>query len=194
MHWHLEWVTLYLPCADKGNEGLTLGEANKWGLCVWSNRSFLEIGCRSHMWLTKNTKINIAPENSFKEFLGPDSIKKFLHVTHKKYKVKHCSRKFIKQARTRNGEQEQPTQRGSSLTLPSHAWQSSFSHGFSNCVYLLIKGGFLWTHTCIYFMFVSSPSAPKPESGYSAANDCNLVVCCACELRPPPNLLYLLDT
>ena len=38
------------------------------------------------MWLTKNTKINIAPENSFKEFLEPDSIKKFLHVTHKNTK------------------------------------------------------------------------------------------------------------
>ena len=45
------WVShfLHLPSADKGNEGLTLGRANKWGLCVWGNRSFLKIG-RS-MWL-----------------------------------------------------------------------------------------------------------------------------------------------
>ena len=29
-----ESLIMYMPCADKGNEGLTLGDANKWGLCV----------------------------------------------------------------------------------------------------------------------------------------------------------------
>ena len=71
------WVShfLHLPSADKGNEGLTLGRANKWGLCVWGNRSFLKIGrsSRSHVTQRKIWRQTLSPGDKNKNFQRKNS-------------------------------------------------------------------------------------------------------------------------
>ena len=70
------WVShfLHLPSADKGNEGLTLGRANKWGLCVWGNRSFLKIGrSRSHVTQRKIWRQTLSPGDKNKNFQSKNS-------------------------------------------------------------------------------------------------------------------------
>ena len=99
------WVShfLHLPSADKGNEGLTLGRANKWGLCVWGNRSFLKIGrsSRSHVTQRKIWRQTLSPGDKNENFQSKNSPPKegqawlLLHMRDKSIKSKVSNSSFF---------------------------------------------------------------------------------------------------